>query len=239
MQCKWTRFCQCHWNPFSCRSERISKMSLTNAMVMAVDSWLIVRSSLFLWLLLRGTIPNTLGVSWHEGSVIQYASSRWGGSLDALEIGRVLVTLGYSREMKFEEILAEAAIMTYSTNLHDMCGMVLKTCRLMSGKRISWPNKISWSLDRGLEKGRVKWLVWLKYGGFPHAMLCQAFLPATKGFKGHSFWLSQVFMRKIRERDTEHIRNYFRCKKTSALPLASSFQMVRTGERSEAFSWPL
>lgn len=30
------------------------------------------------------------------------------GTLDTLEIGRVLVTLGYSKEMKFSEILAEA-----------------------------------------------------------------------------------------------------------------------------------
>lgn len=29
------------------------------------------------------------------------------GSLDTLEVGRVLVTLGYSKEMKFEELLAE------------------------------------------------------------------------------------------------------------------------------------
>lgn len=63
------------------------------------------------------------------------------GSLDTLEIGRVLVSLGYSREMKFEEILAEVDIQQ------------------------------------------------------KNQLTKQDFL---------------VFMRKIRERDTEHIRNYFR-----------------------------
>jgi len=63
------------------------------------------------------------------------------GSLDTLEIGRVLVSLGYSREMKFEEILAEVDIQQ------------------------------------------------------KNQLTKQDFL---------------VCMRKIRERDTEHIRNYFR-----------------------------
>lgn len=63
------------------------------------------------------------------------------GSLDTLEVGRVLVTLGYSKEMKFEELLAEVDIQQ--------------------------TNQLS----------------------------KQDFL---------------VFMRKIRERDTNYIRNYFR-----------------------------
>ena len=44
------------------------------------------------------------------------------GSLDTLEIGRVLVSLGYSREMKFEEILAEALASFTST-----CGVAMDT----------------------------------------------------------------------------------------------------------------